>query len=375
MTTQRDLYELLGVPRSASADEVKRAFRRLAMEYHPDRNKAADAEERFKEINAAYEVLSDPEKRGRYDRFGAAGVGGNAGQGGFGFQGFEDLGGFGDIFDAFFRGTGQRRAGPQRGADLRAVFTIDLADAVFGTEREIEYDRTQRCDQCQGTGARTGTAPGVCPECQGAGEVRRAQQSVFGQFVNVATCARCEGTGEVVTDPCTQCRGRGAYRASVKRIVQIPAGVEEGSQIRLTGEGDAGRRGGPAGNLYVELRVRPHEQFQRDGNDLLYELPLNIAQATLGAEVEVPTLEGDTVPLKTVAGTQHGRIYAIKGRGVPFLRGAGRGDLLVRTHVITPTKLTDEQRALFEQLATLLGKPTIPTDGGSFFGRIRDAFS
>lgn len=371
-TSQTDLYEVLGVPRDASQDAIKRAFRKLAMQYHPDRNKDADAETRFKEVNAAYEVLSDPERRNRYDRFGMAGVNGD---GQHGFTGFDDLGGFGDIFDAFFRGTGTRRAGPQRGTDLRATFTITFSEAVFGTEREIEYDRTQLCDTCRGSGSQPGSQPGTCPDCNGRGEIQRMQRSVFGQFVNVATCQRCEGTGQIVTDPCTNCRGHGSYRARVKKVVDIPAGVDDGAQIRITGEGDAGLRGGPAGNLYVELRVRPHDTFHREGTDLVYDLPINIAQAALGAEIEVPTLDGEPESVHIEPGTQHGKIVAVRGRGVPHLRGTGRGDLLVRVHVVTPTKLSDDQQTLLRQLADSLGTPAVPAEGGSFFNRIRDAFS
>jgi len=371
-TSQSDLYELLGVPRDASQDAIKRAFRKLAMQYHPDRNKEPDAEARFKQLNAAYEVLSDPERRSRYDRFGMAGVNGD---GQHGFAGFDDLGGFGDIFDAFFRGTGARRAGPQRGADLRATFTINFAEAVFGADREIEYDRTQQCEVCRGSGSQPGSKPGTCPDCNGRGEIQRVQRSVFGQFVNVATCQRCEGMGQVVTDPCTNCRGHGSYRARVKKTVEIPAGVDDGAQIRISGEGDAGSRGGPAGNLYVELRVRPHDTFRRDGSDLLYELPVNIAQAALGVTLHVPTLDGDPTEVRIEPGAQHGRVIPVRGLGVPHLRGAGRGDLLVRVNVVTPTKLTEEQQELLGRLADSLGTPAVPADGGSFFGRIRDAFS
>ena len=362
----------MGLARDASQEDVKRAFRRLAMEYHPDRNKAPDAEERFKEVAAAYEVLSDPERRSAYDRHGLAGVSGN----GQGFEGFEGFGGFGDIFDAFFRGTATRRAGPQRGSDLRTTITVDFKDAVFGAERELQFERVERCADCRGVGAMPGSRPTSCPECQGAGEIRRVQQSLFGQFVNIATCERCSGEGEIITDPCGACRGRGHRRAAVKRTIQVPGGVDEGAQIRVSGEGDAGARGGPSGNLYVLLRVRPHLQFTRDGSDLIHELPLNISQAALGANVEVPTLDGDAVPLQIEPGAQPGQTYTIRGRGVPHLRGSGRGDLLVRLKVETPTRLTDEQRELLAKLGDSFGTPASADDsaaGGSLFGRIRDA--
>ena len=370
MTAPHDLYDVLGVSRDAPQEEVKRAFRKLAMEYHPDRNKDEGAEERFKEIAAAYDVLSDPEKRGAYDRFGMAGVEGNGRQG---FAGADAFAGFGDIFDAFFRGTGTRRASAQRGADLRATMTIDFAEAVFGAEREIEFERTDACDECRGRGQAAGKPLAVCSECDGAGEIRRVQQSLFGQFVNLATCARCGGEGQMITDPCPTCRGRGLRRVRAKRVVKVPAGVDDGAQIRLSGKGDAGARGGPAGNLYVVLHVKPHEQFRREEDDLMYELPLNVALAALGTSVTVPTLEGEEIELKVKPGTQHGQIFVLRGRGVPHLRGAGRGDLLVRTHVVTPTRLSDAQRQLLEQLADSLGTPSIAD--GSFFDRIRDAFS
>ncbi len=372
MTAQHDLYGVLGVSRDAPQEEVKRAFRKLAMEYHPDRNKDEGAEERFKAIAAAYDVLSDPEKRGAYDRFGMAGVEGNGRQG---FAGTDAFAGFGDIFDAFFRGTGTRRASAQRGADLRATLTIDFAEAVFGAEREVEFERTEACDACRGRGQASGKPLAVCAECDGAGEIRRVQQSLFGQFVNLATCARCGGEGRMITDPCPTCRGRGLRRVRGKRVVRVPAGVDDGAQIRLSGQGDAGARGGPAGNLYVVLRVTPHERFTREEDDLMYELPLNVAQAALGTSATVPTLEGEEIELKVKPGTQHGQIFVLRGKGVPHLRGSGRGDLLVRTHVVTPTKLSDEQRTLLEQLSESLGTPSIVSDDGSLFDRIRDAFS
>jgi molecular chaperone DnaJ len=368
MTTQQDPYSVLGVSRDASPEEVKSAFRKLAMEYHPDRNREDGAEARFKEVNAAYEVLSDPEKRARFDRFGHAGAGGQ------GFAGFESMGGFGDIFDAFFRGTAARRAGPQRGADLEARLKIDFEESIFGTEQEITFQRTENCADCRGTGQVAGAPRGTCETCQGAGEIRRVQQSLFGQYVNVATCPTCEGEGSVVTDACQTCRGRGRRRVKVTRNVKVPAGIEGGSQLRFVGEGDAGARGGPAGNLYIELQVAPHERFSRRDQDLVYELPLNIAQAALGATVNVPTLDGDEVELELKPGTQHGEVLTIKDRGVPHLRGSGRGNLLVRTHVVTPQKLSADQKELLTKLAESLGTPDVPEDG-SIFERIRGAFS
>lgn len=373
MTTESaDLYSVLGVPRDASQDDLKKAFRRLAMDFHPDRNKDPEAETKFKQINAAYEVLSDPEKRSRYDRFGAAGIGGAGSQG---FQGHEGFGGFGDIFDAFFRGTAGRRAGPQPGSDLRASIQIDLEQAVKGLEYELNYERVERCPDCRGTGQEGGATKPQCPECQGQGEIRRVQQSLFGQFVNVATCPRCRGEGTTVTDPCKNCRGQGLHRVKNTRTVKIPAGVDDGSQIRISGEGDHGPRGGPPGNLYVELHVKPHEVFKRVDDSLVYDLPLNIAQASLGTEVEIPTIDGDPVELKLKPGTQHGQVHVIRGKGVPHLRGGQRGDLLVRTHVVTPQKLTKAQKDLLTKLAESLGTPEVPEEDNSVFDRIRSAFS
>lgn len=368
MTTQQDPYSVLGVTRDASAEDIKRAFRKLAMEYHPDRNQDDGAEERFKSVNAAYEVLSDPEKRARFDRFGQT-DGGN----GQGFAGFESMGGFGDIFDAFFRGTAARRAGPQRGADLEARLTIDFEESIFGAEKEITFHRTENCKDCRGSGQRGGAARDTCEACDGTGEIRRVQQSLFGQYVNVAACPTCEGEGSVVTDACTTCKGKGQQRIRVSQHIKVPAGVEGGSQIRFAGEGDAGARGGPNGNLYIELQVEPHEVFTRADRDLVYELPLNIAQAALGTTVEIPTIDGDEIELELKPGTQHGELHTVKDRGVPHLRGSGRGNMLVRTHVVTPQKLSDDQKELLSQLAESLGTPEVPDDS-SIFDRIRGAF-
>ena len=372
MNANADLYATLGVARDASQEEIKRAFRKLAMEYHPDRNKADGAEDRFKEISAAYDVLSDEEKRRTYDRFGMNGLNGG---GQHGFSGFEGFGGFGDIFDAFFNGTATRRPGPQRGADRRATLRISLEEAVFGGEQEIEFDRVAHCEECRGSGGAPGTKSVTCPECNGQGEVRRVQESLFGRFVNAALCARCEGDGEIVSEPCAECRGRGLLREHVSRVVNVPAGVDEEHQIRLSGEGDAGQRRGPAGNVYLDIEVEPHERFSRQRSHLVYELPLNPAQAALGANIEVPTIDGEPVEVEVPAGTQPGHVFTVRGYGVPHLRSSGRGDLLVHTHVVTPTSLTEEQRELLEQLAESLGTPSMPEHERGFFERVREAFS
>jgi len=368
-TQQTDYYEILGVARTASADDIKRAFRRLAMQYHPDRNKQPGAEARFKEINEAYEVLSDPDKSAAYDRFGHAGVNG---MGERPFDGFGNFGGFGDIFDAFFGGTATRgRRSAQRGRDLHEEISLTFEQAAFGTEIEVELTRLENCPICGGRGSEPGSQPDKCPVCNGAGEVRRVQQSIFGQFVNVATCERCHGEGRIVSRPCTSCRGTGRERKQRKLMVKVPAGVESGSQMRLSGEGEAGINGGGPGNLYVTLQVQPHAFFDREGDDLVYDLPINFAQAALGDEVEVPALEGK-IGFKIPAGTQSGRVFQLKDKGVPHLRGGGRGDELVRVRVITPSNLNKDQRKLFEQLGDTLGKVTIPHEGKGIFSRIRD---
>lgn len=377
MTTQQsDLYAVLGLDRTASAEDIKKAFRRLAMQYHPDRNNEAGAEAKFKEINQAYEILSDPEKRAAYDRFGHAGINGS---GGAGFEGF-NFGGFGDIFDAFFGGAGTRqRRGPQRGADLRSSITLDFNEAIFGTEREIEITRNETCSACNGMGAAADSKPERCPSCNGSGEVRRVQQSIFGQFVNVTACERCKGEGRIVSNPCATCRGSGRERRTRKLMVKIPAGVDHGQPIRLTGEGDAGAAGGGAGSLYVVINVRPHERFRRDEDDILLELPINVAQAALGDEITVPTVDGE-VPVHIPPGTQSDKILVLKGKGVPHLRGGGRGDQLVRVCVVTPTSLTKEQKRLFEELSATLGTAARPQeeDGHKdkgLFDRIREKFT
>ncbi len=372
-TGQRDYYEVLGIPRTADAAEIKKAYRGLAMKYHPDRNADPQAAERFKEINAANEILSDPEKRARYDRFGHAGVENGAGPGGF--EGFSNFEGFGDIFDAFFGGAsrgGRRRAGPARGADLRYNLRLTFEEAVFGVEKEIEYQRLERCSQCNGRGAEPGTDLTTCPECNGAGEIRRAQQSIFGQFVNVVACARCQGEGRIVTNPCTKCRGAGRERATRRISVKVPPGVDNDQQIRLSGEGEAGARGGEAGNLYVVLTVAEHPKFERVDDHILFELPVNIAQASLGAKVTIPTLDGD-FEFEIPPGTQTGDDFVLRGKGIPRLRGGGRGDMVVRVTAVVPEDLTDEQRALLEQLALTMGTATLPRKSKGLFERLRDA--
>jgi molecular chaperone DnaJ len=354
MSAKRDYYDLLGVGRQATDEEIKKAYRRLARQYHPDMNKSPDAEARFKEINEAYEVLSDREKRSMYDRFGHAGP--QAGFGGFGdFSGF---GGIEDIFESFFGGvrTGQTaRKGPTRGTDLRYDLTIEFQEAVFGCEKEIVVPRNETCPQCRGSGAEPGTQPIRCPQCNGTGEIRRQQQTFLGSFVQVTTCPRCQGEREIVTTPCTRCRGRKVIQVERPILVKIPAGVDDGTRIRLAGEGEPGGRGGPPGNLYVVLHVKPHEFLRREENNILLELDINVAQAALGDKLKVPTLDGEedlTIP----PGTQSGETFKLRGKGIPYLQRNGRGDQLVFIHVLTPTRLTAQQKKLLLELSGTLGK-------------------
>ncbi len=352
MAAKRDYYEVLGVQRSASEDEIKKAFRRLARQFHPDVNKEKSAEAHFKEINEAYEVLGDADKRRAYDRLGHAAFAG-AGATANPFEGF----GFGinDIFEQFFgaaaAGTA-RRAGTQRGADLRYELTISFEEAVRGCQKEIEIPRWETCPNCHGNGAQPGTSTARCTACQGTGEIRRVQQSIFGQFVNVMVCDRCRGEGRVITTPCERCRGQGRVR-NVRRVtVNIPAGVDDGINVRVTGEGEVPPRGGTPGNLFVALTVKPHEYFKRQGTDIIYELPVSFADATLGAEVEVPTLDGKEM-IKIPTGTQSGRSFRLKGKGVPIVHSTNRGDQHVMVKVVTPQTLTPRQRELLREFAQI----------------------
>ena len=353
MPTKRDYYEVLGIDRNATDEEIKKSFRKLAFEHHPDHNRGDDgAEEKFKEVNEAYEVLSDTDKRAAYDRFGHGG-----GEGLFrqGFDGFDF--GFGDIFDAFFGGTTTAsRQAPQRGTSLQYSTAITLEEVASGCEKEINVARTENCSVCQGTGCKPGSQPERCPNCNGAGQVRRVQASIFGRFTNVSTCPRCQGQGRIITEPCPQCRGSGRENRQRSILVKIPPGVGDDSQIRLRGEGNAGTSGGPSGDLYFSLSVKEHELFTRDGDDIIYELPVNFTQAALGTELEVPTLDGDS-RLKIAPGSQTGTVFRLKNKGIPHLHGRGRGDQLVAITVVTPESLTKEQRKLFGELANSLDAP------------------
>ena len=370
---KQDYYDVLGVARGASAEEMKKAFRRLAMQFHPDRNQEAGAEARFKEVNEAYEVLSDPEKRALYDRFGHAATQGGADGFARGFDGF-GFGGLGDIFDAFFGGAqGRTQRGPARGADARRSMTLTFSEAVFGVDKEFDIQSAELCSVCNGLRAEPGTEPERCAQCGGSGEVRRAQQSIFGQFVNVAMCDKCRGEGRVVTHPCKNCRGIGREKRKRRLSVKIPAGVDDGSQMRLTGEGELGNHGGPRGNLYLQLNVKPHEVFRRDEDDLILDLDLNFAQVGLGDEVDVPTIDGEPHSLRIPAGTQTGETFVVRGKGVPHLRGGGRGDMIVHAIVTTLANPTKEQKELLKQLAASMGTTVKPQEDRGIMGKLKDA--
>lgn len=370
MANKRDYYDVLEVQRTASKDELKKAYRRLARQYHPDINKNDGSDERFKEINEAYEVLSDDDKRAAYDRFGHAGVQGAG-------AGYQDFGGFGsmaDIFEEFFGGFGsrRRRRGPRRGADLRHDLTISFEESVFGTEQEFDIRRPEVCDRCHGSGAEPGTQPSRCSTCNGTGEVRRMQQSILGSFVNVSACPACQGTGEVIINPCTTCSGRKQVQRTRHLKVRVPAGISSEQQIRLTGEGAPGADGGPPGNLYVFINVKRHDLFQRRGDDILLNLEINVAQAALGDEVVVPTVDGET-KLTVPPGTQSGTVFRLRELGVPHLNSSGRGDLLVMANVVIPKRLTEQQRKLFGDLAETLGKEVIPQREKGLLNHLKDA--
>ena len=375
-TSKRDYYDVLGVSRSASDEDIKKAFRKLAMEYHPDRNKRDGAEEKFKEINEAYQVLSDSKKRTAYDQFGHAGLSGNGA--GRGFEGYENFGGFGDIFDAFFGGFGESRTrGRQdtarRGADIRYSMTIDFEDSVFGAEEDIELQRTEVCSACKGSRSEPGSSPTTCSNCRGSGEVRRAHQSVFGQFVQVVACSVCRGEGRIISRPCKTCRGSGSERRNRKIEMTIPAGIEDSTQVRLRGEGEAGSNGGAPGDLYIVVRVRPHEFFRREGYDILYTQHINVSQAALGATISVPTVFGDA-PLDVPEGAQTGETIRMRDKGVPHMKSTRNGDQIVRLIVDTPKTLTEEQQQLFQQLAESFGDDSAESlnDKSGFFDRLKD---
>ena len=352
MAEKKDYYEILGVARDANEEEIRKCYRKLAFKYHPDYNHDDAADGKFKEINEAYEVLCDSDKRAAYDRFGSANP---VEMFGPGFQGFQGFGGLGNIFDAFFSGAQTGTQSPVRGRDVETNLRISFEEAAFGCEKEVSVNRVDVCPICSGTGAKPGSEVKKCSNCGGSGQVRRVQQSVFGRFTNVMACPTCQGVGKIVTTPCNNCRGSGFERRKHTLQVKVPAGVDNGIQIIMRGEGDAGMLGGTAGSLRVSLSVAEHEYFTREGEHIFYELPVNVAQAALGAELEVPTLKGMS-KLKIPAGVQSGHIFTLKNEGITRLDKSGRGDEMVTVRVETPEKLTKEQKKLFEQLAESLGK-------------------
>ncbi|RYL91568.1 molecular chaperone DnaJ [Sporolactobacillus sp. THM7-4] len=374
--SKRDYYEVLGVSKDASKEEIKKAFRRLARKYHPDVNKSPDAEEKFKEVKEAYEVLSNPQKKANYDQYGHADPneqGGFGGFGGFGGQGFSsaDFGGFGDIFDQIFNGGARRRDpnAPRQGADLQYEMSITFEEAAFGKTTEIRIPKEETCHTCHGTGARPGTKPETCSHCHGTGQLNTEQNTPFGRVVNRRVCHYCHGTGKIVKDPCRTCNGQGKVRVNKKIEVKIPAGIDDGQQIRLSGQGEAGINGGPAGDLYIVFNVKPHKIYQRSGDNVFVEVPLSFAQVALGDEIEVPTLYGK-VKLRIPAGTQTGTKFRLKGKGIKNVRGYGQGDEHVTIKVVTPKHLTDEERALFKKLAHS-GGHSIHQDSDSIFDKVK----
>lgn len=354
--SRNDFYEVLGVNKGATANDIKRAFRKKAMQYHPDKNPGdKEAEDKFKEINEAYEILSDPQKKEMYDRFGHAGVDPSAGGGGFGggagFGGFEDI--FSDIFDMFGGGgfsSSRRRNGPTKGLDIKQRITITFEEAAFGVEKELSVTRNEKCDKCNGSGAEKDSSKKTCPTCNGSGEIRVQQRTPLGQIVNVRPCDRCSGTGTIIENPCKNCQGSGKTRKKVNLKVRIPAGVDNDSIISLRGEGEPGTLGGPNGDLYVIITVQPHKVFKRDGSDLILEMPITFPQAALGEEVLVPTLDGK-VTYKIHPGTQSGTIFRLKGKGIQYVNSNRFGDLYIKVIVEVPKKLKGEQKKLLQKLA------------------------
>ncbi len=352
MADKRDYYEVLGVSKGASDDELKKAFRKEAKKYHPDLHPGdKEAEAKFKEINEAYEVLSNPEKRQKYDQFGHAGVDSNYGAGGYGGSGFGD---FGDIFsDIFgggfgFGGSGGRRNGPRRGNDVRQVVTISFEEAAFGCKKKINITKQEDCPTCKGTGAKPGTSAETCSHCHGTGQIQTQQRTILGYMTNVTTCPHCQGSGKIIKDPCRDCRGTGKVRKTRTVEIDIPAGIDDGQTMQLSGQGEAGERGGPSGDLLITVRVRPHQMFERSGNDVYLNMPVTFVQAALGATLTVPTLDG-VVEYDIPEGTQSGTRFRLRGKGIPFIRGKNRGDQYVTVEVEVPKNLSQRQKEILRE--------------------------
>ncbi|MBR6708608.1 MAG: molecular chaperone DnaJ [Clostridia bacterium] len=379
MADKRDYYEVLGIDKGADESAIKKAYRSLAKKYHPDMNPGnAEAEAKFKEVNEAYDVLSDPDKRAKYDQYGHAAFDPSMG-GGAGFGGFGDFGDIGDIFSTFFGGgfggsSSARRNGPMRGEDIAARVTISFEEAAFGVKKDITYPRVQKCPDCGGSGAAAGSSPETCPDCGGSGQ-RRVTQRLGGMaFQSTVTCEKCKGTGKIVKNPCSNCRGTGYIRINRKLSVSIPAGIDDGERIALRGEGNDGRNGGPAGDLILIVNVRPHAFFERDGYNIYCEVPITVVDATLGAEIEIPTLEGNqkfTIP----EGTQPGAAFTLKGKGIPYVNSSRRGDLIFSVNVEVPKNLSEKQKECMRAFADACGEKNYAKKTGfraKFFGRNKD---
>ena len=384
MADKRGYYEVLGLQKGASDDEIKKAYRKLSKQYHPDINKEPDAEAKFKEISEAYEILSDSQKRAAYDQYGHAGTDPNYGGGyGGGFGGFNSggfsgggFGGFEDIFESFFGGGGGRAANPnapRQGADLQYAVDLSFEEAIFGVEKTVQYNREETCHTCGGNGAKPGTSPETCHKCHGAGTINVERQTPLGRVMSRQTCDVCHGTGKEIKEPCTTCHGTGHEKKKHNVKVNVPAGVEDGQQMRLSGQGEAGTNGGPYGDLYVVFRVEESDIFDRDGSEIYYELPLNFVQAALGDEVNVPTVHGN-VKLKIPAGTQTGTNFRLRGKGAPRLRGGGNGDQQVKVKLITPKNLNEEQKEALRAYAKASGHETTEQQPEGFFDKMKDAF-
>lgn len=373
MTSKKSYYEILGVGRSATEEEIRKAFRKNAMKWHPDRNKSDEAAEKFKELNEAYQVLIDPDKRQMYDRYGRVDVGNSSGRG---FEGFDVSGGFGDIFDAFFGGFGNsRQNGPQKGSDLHFKTQISFVDAALGIEREMEIVRNERCESCSGSGGKHGTEPIQCRECNGAGKIRRAQDSFFGQFTQVVTCSKCRGSGQSYAESCSTCNGGGRWRQNRKISLKIPAGIDDGMSVRLSGQGDSGPNNGGNGDLYVSISVNNHPVFRRVKNDIWVDIDINFAQAALGTTLEIPLVNGEIEKVNIPSGTQSGSSIKMNAKGFPSLGRSRQGDSFVQIRVVTPSLVDDEAKELFEQLNDILERDISKKNGHkSVFDKIKDAF-
>lgn len=382
MASKRDYYEVLGLQKGASDDEIKKAYRKLSKKYHPDINKEPDAEEKFKEVAEAYEILSDAQKRAAYDQYGHAGTDpnyGGGGYGGFNGGGFNGggFGGFEDIFESFFGGGGGGRSAnpnaPRQGADLQYVVDLTFEEAIFGVQKDIKYNREEVCHTCNGNGAKPGTQPEVCHKCHGSGSINVERQTPLGRMMSRQTCDVCHGTGKEIKEPCPTCHGSGHEKQAHTVKANVPAGVEDGQQMRLSGQGEAGANGGPYGDLYIVFQVQDSDIFDRDGSEIYYELPLSFIQAALGDEVEIPTVHGN-VKLKIPAGTQTGAKFRLRGKGAPRLRGGGSGDQQVTVKLITPRNLNDKQKEALRAFATAGGQTVEEQREEGFFDKMKDAF-